>query len=606
MFIKKILAAQTNGIKQKITIFVLLPTFVILVSIGGIGMQLVRQVLLDQWQETAITKLQRAAHYIDMRLMRPKEVLRFLQKTYPENLHRDEMNLLLEQLRSMDGVMQVNQKDYDRLNVPPKEDDPAASMQHAGISKLHPLSISMPSYNSTFMSETISIFAPIVDKQGKTVQYIEVVLSFYDLVDQIVKSPWWKSNQAFIIDSERNILASTTPGNMKQNRFHPTKFGQKNALEEKTWQAMQKSSSGTVFGPGMPPDKISGYYRLSEAPWDLVLIAPGEHVLQPILEFRIHYYLLVGFGILITLIYIRLVTDKATRAINRLATAADELANGTFTTPLAVDRKDEIGALTTSFNIMTKHLEERLQLRKAMNLARDVQQNLLPQKGFTSDGIEVAGLTLYCEATGGDYVDMFRFSQGDQKIGVIVGDVVGHGIGAALLMATVRALFRGRACLQGPPAEVVQDVNRLLCMDTSHSGNFVTMFYLEVDRTNRRVKWVRCGHEPAIVYFPENKSFSELKGPGTVLGFDVSCSYFENSCNLSDSEQLILIGSDGAWDAENDQGERFGRDRVKALIARYHHLPAEKIIRKITEHISDFQAGHKQDDDITLALVKIW
>jgi sigma-B regulation protein RsbU (phosphoserine phosphatase) len=193
-----------------------------------------------------------------------------------------------------------------------------------------------------------------------------------------------------------------------------------------------------------------------------------------------------------------------------------------------------------------------------------------------------------------------------KRVTVVVGDVVGHGIGAALLMATVRALLRGRAIRAGTLAEIATDVNTLLCKDTSHSGNFVTLFYLEVDRLKQMIRWVRCGHECGLLYYPSKKQFVELRGEGLALGVENEFSYKENIRSLDQEKQLILLGTDGVWDAENPLGERFGKERVKTIIEQFHHLTAETLVEKFSKEIALFQDGTAQDDDITLVIIKIW
>ncbi|MFW2368442.1 MAG: SpoIIE family protein phosphatase [Desulforhopalus sp.] len=597
---------QPKSLKQKTAVFILLPTFLIMVGIGGLSLRLIRQVLLDQWQETAITKLQQSAHYVDMRLMRPKELLKFLQRKAETNIQWSEVQLLLDQLRELDGVVAVNH-DWRTKTAPAlRQMKPMSMKQQFASHRFGQISLSQPEYNPQLSSETVSMYAWFTDQEGNNTGHIEVVLSFYDLIDEIVKSPWWKSNIAFIVDEEQNVLTSTNLISGSEKSIDKEVFGREDKFERLTWDAIQDNSFGTVFSPGMPPEKVSGFYQLSEAPWTLVITAPGEQVLRPILDFRLYYLLIGGVGILIALSYILLVTEKTTRAINRLSNAADDLAQGTFTEPLLVDSRDEVGALTTSFNLMTRQLKERLQLQHAMDIAREVQQNLLPQKGFVAEGLEVASETLYCDATGGDYIDLLNQSIEEKCVTVVVGDVVGHGIGAALLMATVRALLRGRASQPGSLADVADDVNKLLCRDTCHTGSFVTLFYLEIDRANQRVSWVRCGHECALVYSPVSGEFTELRGEGLVLGFDGEFSYKENSRNFDHEKQILFLGSDGVWDAENTFGERYGKERVRLLIKKFHELPADLMVERITEEITVFQNGAPQNDDITLVIVKTW
>jgi sigma-B regulation protein RsbU (phosphoserine phosphatase) len=367
---------------------------------------------------------------------------------------------------------------------------------------------------------------------------------------------------------------------------------------------MKEKNFGTVFGAGSPPKEISGFYHLTEAPWTMVIIAPGEQVLQPIIRFKLFYIVTLTSCILLILFIIRQATNTITRRIKEVSAAADDLAKGNFGLPLAATGRDEVGELTRSFNKMTSQLKHRQAMKAAINVAREVQQNLLPRKSFSADGVVAGGRILYCDETGGDYFDIIRFPGNERKVSVVVGDVVGHGIGAALLMTTVRALLRCRVILPGRLDQIMNDVNRLLYRDTSKSGNFVTLFYLEVDRMQNTIRWVRAGHDPAIVYSPARGEFSELKGDGLALGVDEEWSFEYNELPVPNAEQLILIGSDGAWEVENSSGEQFGKERLKQLLAKNSSLRPDEILQTIIEAIGEFRGETLQNDDITLVIVK--
>lgn len=596
---------RPTTLQQKAFLFLLLPIFLFLLLMGAAGLKLVGNVLLHQWQETAIAKLQRSAHHVDMRLMRPKELLRFLVQEKSREISQEEYQLVLDQLKMQDGVVAVKYKSYD---IPDDMDDPVDLMGHLTNDRtmhhLQQLRVAPPKFNREVMSETLSIIATFSDQNDKPVGYIEVIMSFYDLVDQIVKAPWWKSNRAYLVDDTGQILTSTDlqrlPGQDKDY------FSTQGELETSTWNAMQENIFGTVFGPGIPPATVSGFYRLTEAPWTMVIIAPGKAVLSPILKFRDYYFLIGTFTVLIALSYIRLIIGRITYAIGLVSKAANNLAEGTFEKPLKESGQDEIAKLNRSFNIMASQLQERLALKQQMNIAREVQQTLLPHTSYTAKGFEIAGLSIYCQQTGGDYFDLLPHRGDPHKATVVVGDVVGHGIGAALIMASVRAFLRSRSSQPGHSEEIIGDVNKLLCQDTVHSGNFATLFYLTIDRQRKTLKWIRCGHDPAFLYSVDTNTFSELRGEGLVLGFDKSWAFQENSTTFVSNKQIVLIGSDGVWDAENGNGERFGKERVRKVIANYHDLSAEQIIEKITEDIAIFVDGNPQNDDITLTVIKTY
>ena len=597
---------RPTSLQQKTALFILLPMFLILISLGYLGLRLVRNVLLEQWQETAIAKLQQTAHHVDMQLMRPKEMLRLLQGDPMPDMH---LQLVIDQLRSLDGVVQVN---TNRTQLLPDDDNTLEhnaahmhGMRHHQMEK-QKLAITAPKYDKNLKSETVSLVSDFTDWTGKKSGSIEVVISFDNLIDEIVKAPWWRSNKAYLINRDGDILAGTASSETaSQIDVRKQKFGESDPLEKQTLAALQTNDFGTVFGPGKPPENISGYCRLTEAPWIMVLIAPGKIVLEPLINFRNSHILFVGIGILLALVYLRTVISRATKAIRRVSKAASELADGVPVPPLVVQSRDEVGELTRNFNTMAEQLQERMQLREAMHVAREIQQNLLPSTGISLDGIESAGVCIYCDDTGGDFFDLFITPADQQRMTIVVGDVAGHGIGAALLMATVRSLLRSRVCQPGTSAQIIDDVNKLLCLDTVRSGNFVTLFLLMLDLETRTFNWVRCGHEPALVYTPGSDTFTELRGEGLVLGVDSDWQYSDNTLGPATEKQIILLGSDGVWEAENSRGERFGKLRIRELLARHHDCDPKRILQEIISAISLFRDGHPQLDDVTLVILKI-
>lgn len=558
-------------------------------------MRLISDVLLKQWEETAISKMQRSAHNVDMRLMRPKELFRYFQQNRQKHLSWKDAQLIVDQLKAIDGVVEVNYNFTENNH-------------HAmgGMYSLQKTIISPLGFNATLNSQTVSVVAQFIDTTGVFESQIEVVVEFFDLVEQIVKAPWWKGNKAFILDQNGTILASTERGEVITKSTSNTQrvFGSASELEASTWQAIQNNNSGTVFSPGRPPAMVSGFYHLKEAPWTIVVMAEGATVLHPILTFKRYYFLLCAIGFLCVLLYLWVISSKVTRSINRISTAANGLAKGVFSAPLRIESRDEIGDLTHSFNLMSNQLKERIQLREEMSLAGEVQNNLLPQSGFKADGLDIAVATKFCDKTGGDYVDIIKTSQTERRATVVVGDVVGHGIGASLLMATLRALLRGRASMPGSPVDITNDVNALLCKDTLRSGNFATLFYLTIDCSQKTIEWVRCGHEPAFLFCPKQNTFTELKGTGMAMGVDEDWQATLNSCTFSDDNQVILIGTDGIWDVENSMGELFGKERTQELIIQYAKLSAREIINNILKAIEIFRGTQSQNDDITLAVIK--
>jgi sigma-B regulation protein RsbU (phosphoserine phosphatase) len=244
-------------------------------------------------------------------------------------------------------------------------------------------------------------------------------------------------------------------------------------------------------------------------------------------------------------------------------------------------------------------------MRQSLNLAKEVQQNLLPKKNLKVNGFDIAGKSVYCDETGGDYYDFINIDDtAKQKIGVAIGDVSGHGISSALLMATVRSSLRQRASLPGSIATIISDVNRQLVKDVEDSGQFMTMFFLAFDTATPQLEWVRAGHDPGIVYNPGSDAFSELGGTGVALGVDADWIYEDNIKTDFLNGQIIFLSTDGIWEARNKKGEMLGKEPILNAIRQNATADAAHIIDSIFNTLEKFIDGVKIEDDITSVVIK--
>ncbi len=289
-----------------------------------------------------------------------------------------------------------------------------------------------------------------------------------------------------------------------------------------------------------------------------------------------------------------------------LGDGADRVASGDLSVQLQPKGGNEISRLMQSFNEMVDGLRHREQMRRSLAVAKEVQQSLLPHKTPEIAGLEIAGRSIYCDETGGDYYDFIEFDKAEQdRVGIVIGDVSGHGVSAALLMATTRAFLRQRTALPGTIAAIISDVNAQLARDVADSGSFMSMFYLLIDTAAGSLHWVRAGHDPAILYDPESDTLAELKGSGVALGVDEHFRYEENSRDSLNRGQIVLLGTDGIWEARNRQGEMFGKETICEILRNSSDQGAENILNRITEALAAFQQGAAVEDDVTLIVVKV-
>jgi sigma-B regulation protein RsbU (phosphoserine phosphatase) len=237
-----------------------------------------------------------------------------------------------------------------------------------------------------------------------------------------------------------------------------------------------------------------------------------------------------------------------------------------------------------------------------LEVAQEVQQNFFPESDPNIPGLDISPTVLYCEETGGDYIDLLR--EKDGTVGIIVGDVTGHGIGAALLMATARALMRGHYQTKADLTQIMNAVNRGLTTDIGDTGRFVTLFFLEVDLQSYRLKWVRAGHDPAWLFSANDGSVSFLDGPGMALGVSSAFRYAANVGDLLGPGDIILIGTDGIWETTNTKGVLFGKRRLERAVLENAHRTAAEISTAVMGSVIRFRGDAKQEDDVSILVVK--
>ncbi len=244
--------------------------------------------------------------------------------------------------------------------------------------------------------------------------------------------------------------------------------------------------------------------------------------------------------------------------------------------------------------------------KKALALAGRVQRSLIPRTAPRIAGLDIAGRSDSCDEVGGDYFDYLQDDTGTSPhLKVVVGDISGHGVDAALLMTTARAFIRSRAAQETSPGRAVTLMNRDLCLDMEDTGHFMTLFYMDIDPASRQARWVRAGHEPAQVYDPGRDRFEELLGGGLPLGVEEAFVYDE--CGLENLKPgtIIALGTDGIWETRDPAGHFFGKERFREALRRNASRPAEEILSAVFEAVQRFSQGIPAEDDITLVIVKI-
>lgn len=280
----------------------------------------------------------------------------------------------------------------------------------------------------------------------------------------------------------------------------------------------------------------------------------------------------------------------------------EQVSRGNLSSKVPIATHDEFGVIAGHTNEMIDGLRHRFELLSSLKLAEEVQQNLLPDNSPSVEGLDISGVSIYCDQTGGDYYDYFRLP--GKKVGIVVADACGHGVGAAMLMTSVRAFLTSIIREYRDPAQILQELNNFVTRDCSKTGRFTSMFFLVIDTNTSELEWVRAGHEPARLFRAASKSFTKLDGAGMVLGVDESFPYANNNTSALNRGDIILIGTDGINDTRNAAGETFGQERLENIISAASAESAEEIRNSIVEEVEQFRGTFSQEDDITLVVVK--
>ncbi|MGD1097368.1 MAG: SpoIIE family protein phosphatase [Bryobacteraceae bacterium] len=244
-------------------------------------------------------------------------------------------------------------------------------------------------------------------------------------------------------------------------------------------------------------------------------------------------------------------------------------------------------------------LEAERRAAQELEIAKQVQARLFPQTLPPIKTLEYAGICIQARQVGGDYYDFLDLGQ--ERFGLVIGDIAGKGIAAALLMANLQANLRSQCAIAlDNPQGMLRSVNRTFHQNSTESA-YATLFFAEYCNQSRNLRYANCGHLPALV-LRHNGKVERLDSTSTVLGLfsDWDCAIAE--CRLSAGDTLVLY-TDGITESFNDAGEDFGERRLIESCRRHRDLSSEALIAAVVAEVRQFSPGEQQDD-ITLIVAK--
>lgn len=307
-----------------------------------------------------------------------------------------------------------------------------------------------------------------------------------------------------------------------------------------------------------------------------------------------------------------LILGRYIRRIERLSTAAQQVAEGKFETEVPQMPEDEIGRLGGAFNRMVQDLRqymktleitarEKESIAKELDIAAQLQEKALPRQMPAVPGLEVAARSFPAKAVGGDYYD-FVYPEKD-KVGFVIADAAGKGFPGSLYMSNSRSIFRVISTNETSPSVMLQKTNDYISGDATQEGMFITYLFGVYDGKTRKLTYSNAGHFPPMLYSSRNKTFKALNAGGMPIGIMAGNEYPEETVEFVPGDILVLY-TDGIIEAMNLQNEMFGPEELEQTIRDHASEPSASIIDHIGARISRFVGEAPQHDDMTVVVVK--
>jgi len=479
---------------------------------------------------------------------------------------------------------------------------------------------------------------PVYDPDSGWVWVIGADVTIETINQQIIGTQVGDRGYAMLVDQHGNIVSrpGLTSGDMRWDESFVTE----NLLESENPDLVAVAGKMVAGETGVARvgfedgERFIAYAPIRSVNWSVGVVMPVDEVLAPIVETResilsasedtaLHisdqqdrmkpiftgaFIALLAVVALLTLV----VTRHITRPIEELQRGSEAIGKGDLGHRVEVKTGDEFEDLAGSFNRMAAdlkgHIEdlrrttaEKERIGKELEIAKQIQQSILPESAPVLPGFDLAGFNLPAREVGGDFYDYIPVGEGCW--GVEIADVSGKGVPAALFMALSRTLVRASASENPDPAGSILEANRYICMD-SKTSMFVTLFYGILDTRKAIFTYVNAGHNPPLLFRAGSSGAELLRGKGIALGIldDIELELTELRLNLGDT---VVFYTDGVTEATNERDEEYGMERLKEIIPKLLDLAAREMIDAIVKDVAAFAGDRPQFDDITLVVLKV-
>ena len=315
-----------------------------------------------------------------------------------------------------------------------------------------------------------------------------------------------------------------------------------------------------------------------------------------------------GFGLAfigLALIGIFPLSSRLTRNLSTLSDGVHRIAAGDYSARVEVKSNDEVGRLATAFNQMAEDVElhqrsavEQERIKRELELGRQIQHDMLPQGPLRFGLTEIKGVSVPAKEVGGDFFNYFSLTDG--QIALLVGDVSGKGVGAALLMANIQASLRTRLALGQDLDAIAREI------DVDIEGNtpgpiYATLFVGIFNPATRELRYVNAGHNPQYI-LRTTRTLERMSSSGLPVGLLAGRGYAETRVQLAAGD-LLFFYTDGCVEAENEAGEMFGAEKLESLLVSA--AGADDLLARVETVLAEYRGTREPFDDATMMVVKV-
>ena len=479
---------------------------------------------------------------------------------------------------------------------------------------------------------------PVYDPERDWFWVIGADVTIETINQNIIGTQVGNRGYAMLIDQNGNVI--TRPGLSSGDMRWDESFVTENLLESSNPELVAVAKEMTEGKTGISRimledgERFVAYAPVESVNWSVAVMMPVDEVVAPAMATResilaasedtashigaqqdlmrtvfsgLFVVLLVAVGVL-TLVFTRYLT----RPLEELRKGSQAIGKGDLDHRVEVHTGDEFEELAESFNIMTADLKEHIgilrrttaekeRILKELEIAKGIQQSFLPDAAPVLPGIDLQGRNIPAAEVGGDFYDFIPV--GEENWGLVIADVSGKGVPAALFMALSRTLIRASASHNPDPSESIREANKNIYLD-SKTSMFVTLFYAILNPRKKNLTFINAGHNPPLLFGAAKEGITLLKAKGIALGVldEIELESVEIQLKSGD---IVVLYTDGVTEAANEQDEEYGVGRLEKMVEVSRHLPAKGIIDAIVQDVTAFAGKRPQFDDITLMVLKI-